>query len=66
MSRLDGVALLLQGSTSLTVDGDSWRRLAEVHSENATPTKSIIFEISRSSLVETGCCESVGGGVFDV
>lgn len=47
-SKLDGTAILLQGATALTIDQDSWERLAEAHSHDKTSTK-VIFEPDRSA-----------------
>jgi len=62
VSKLDGAAILFYSVTALTIDQDSWKRLAKAHSYNKITTKVIIFEPDESLLMAKGSYESVGGG----
>lgn len=55
VARGDGVLMMLEGATALTVDLGSWQRLAVAHAGNSTPTMIVLCVANDSPLVCPKC-----------
>lgn len=62
ITSTDGAAIFLMGLPALTIDIETWMRLAKYHEATTTPTAIIIFATVKSPLRKTGLGMDVGGG----
>lgn len=64
--RQANVAVLIQGTTGLTVDKNSWKQIHEMLHYHECHTRIIIFEQIESLTCQPGFAVNVGGGYYCV